>query len=187
MATWVRFWVMVWTRLARLDVVVAGVDTVPLNGPVIVVGDHRSFYDPLIWSIAIQRNGAMLATWGLWLNPFFVLIVLLRGDIPVRRRNKMARDDAFIKARDVLQWGGAVGLFPDGKIVRSGVHEWRRGFARLALETQAPIVVVSIDGLDYWWNSQKQIRVTFSRCISYLEYKDMNEAELAQYAMDLRS
>ncbi len=186
-AAWVRFWVTVWTRIVRLDVVITNTDTVPLTGPVIVVGDHRSMYDPLIWSIAIRRNGAMLATWGLWFNPFIALAVILRGDIPVRRRSGTARRRVFEKAKAVLECGGAIGLFPDGRIVRSGVHEWRLGFARLALETKAPIVVVSIENLSYWWNWRKQIRVTFSPLVIYTEYSDMNEAELARHVMSLRS
>ena len=75
------------------------------------------------------------------------LLVAL-GAFPVRRGASDA--DALETARVILRQGGLLSLFPEGTRVRepTALGEPRRGAARLALETGAPLVPAAITGTD---------------------------------------
>ena len=89
------------------------------------------------------------------------------GAFPVRRGSADA--DALETARVILRQGGLLSLFPEGTRVRDrdGLGEPRRGAARLALETGAPLVPAAITGTDRLFlgplPKPKRVQLAFAR------------------------
>jgi 1-acyl-sn-glycerol-3-phosphate acyltransferase len=69
--------------------------------------------------------------------------------IAINRAGGAASNTALDAARRVLEEGGLFGIFPEGTRSRNGLlHKGHTGFARLALQTGAPIVPVGIIDTD---------------------------------------
>ena len=69
--------------------------------------------------------------------------------IPVRREQPGDLAGAFEQAREVLDAGKVLAIFPEGTRPRDGqLHRGHSGAAHLALETGAPLIPVGIIGTD---------------------------------------
>ena len=107
------------------------------------------------------------------------LLVAL-GAFPVRRG--AADEDALETARVILRQGGLLSLFPEGTRIRDpeGLGEPRRGAARLALETGAPLVPAAITGTDRLFigplPKPKRVQVAFAEPIPVHELEPTPEA-----------
>ena len=124
--------------LYRLEL--RGHEHVPVDGPLVVVGNHESILDPFIVSAAISRPIRYLAKSELWSVPLLPWWLASVEAIPVERgKSDVAAIAAAIAA---LESGEAVGLFPEGGVMRDG--PWLRGAARMALATGAPILPVRL-------------------------------------------
>jgi 1-acyl-sn-glycerol-3-phosphate acyltransferase len=101
-------------------------------------------------------------------GPWGRLLVRL-GAFPVRRGESDA--EALETAREILRQGGLLALFPEGTRVREPdeLGEPKRGAARLALETGAPLVPAAITGTDHLFlgplPKPKRVQVAFSEPI----------------------
>lgn len=118
-------------------------------GPVIVVGNHRSVLDGPLLALEAWRSGRqlrMMGTAGVFTAPVVGRLLLSMGMVPVKRRSTEAAS-ALEGARQLLDAGEAVGLFPEGRIVAcegGALGELRPGAARLALETRTPVVCAGL-------------------------------------------
>jgi len=124
--------------LYRLEV--RGLEHVPDNGPLVVVGNHESILDPFIVSAAISRKIRYLAKSELWNVP---LLPWWLASVEAIRVERGKSDVAAIaSAIAALEAGEVVGLFPEGGVMREG--PWLRGAARMALATGTPILPVRL-------------------------------------------
>ena len=124
--------------LYRLEV--RGVENVPADGSLVVVGNHESILDPFIVSAAISRPIRYLAKSELWSVPLLPWWLASVEAIPVERGKSDV--DAIASAIAALEEGEVVGLFPEGGVMREG--PWLRGAARMALATGTPILPVRL-------------------------------------------
>jgi 1-acyl-sn-glycerol-3-phosphate acyltransferase len=122
----------IWLRLRS-----AGSERVPLEGPVILAPNHKSEWDPFLVASCIPRRMSFMAKAELF-SPPLARPLLWLGAFPVRRGR--SDSEAIATARSILEQGGALLLFPEGKLVRKPFELGmpRRGVGRLALETGAP-------------------------------------------------
>ena len=107
---------------------VEGLDKVPLDGPLLVVPNHDSQMDPVIVGIALNKRRQLryLARANLWKIRGLGPVLNGMRQIPIERG---AGDrGALSKAEEALREGGAVCVFPEGKLslgqrlrARSGV------------------------------------------------------------------
>jgi 1-acyl-sn-glycerol-3-phosphate acyltransferase len=127
-------------RVYRLDV--RGLERLPASGPLLVAANHASLVDPFVLGAAIPRSLRFLAKAELWRLPLLDRVLDSLGGIPVDR----GRGDltAMRRAREALDAGEAVAVFPEGTVRRGG--PWLRGAARLALGTGATLVPVRLVG-----------------------------------------
>src|SRR5579875_538525 len=72
-------------RWARLEV--RGLDALPAHGPVLVVGDHDSYWDPIAVAVAAKevRQIRALAKSTLWKNRAIGALMTEMGHIPIER------------------------------------------------------------------------------------------------------
>src|SRR5262249_41867333 len=123
-----------------------GVENIPASGAVIIAGNHPSYLDPLLVGLPIKRTIRFMAWDALFRVPLLGQIIKAVGAFPVDIR-KGKGESAFREAMRVLNEGDALGIFPEGKrSEQAAMGELRTGVARLAIETGAPIVPVTIGG-----------------------------------------
>jgi 1-acyl-sn-glycerol-3-phosphate acyltransferase len=127
---------------------VAGSDNVPTAGAVIIAPNHKSFFDAFFVAACTSRRIRFMGKAELFEGRHGRLLVRL-GAFPVRRGE--TDEEALETARVLLAKGEALALFPEGTRVRDpgSLGTPRRGAARLALETGAPLVPTAITGTEH--------------------------------------
>ena len=154
---WWRFGIAVvgfsWHILFRLRV--EGADRVPL-GPAIVAGNHVSALDGVALALTTSsRSGRMtrfLVAAEFFRKLWYGWALRLYRQIPLRRgqRDQGALDVAI----DTIRGGALAGIFPEGTVnpePGGGLMRGRKGLARIALATDAPVVPVGIWGTQARW------------------------------------
>ena len=139
----------------RFDI--QGAENIPVNGPAIVVGNHRSYFDPLAIGFLLAKVGRPLRFLGkkeVFDAPIVGDLVKALGGIRVERGS--GSDEPLQAAKDALDMGELVALMPQGTIPRGPaffdpVLKGRWGAARLAEMTGAPIIPVGIWGSEQVW------------------------------------
>ncbi len=131
-----------WVRLE-----VSGLEALPTSGPVLVVGNHDSHWDPVTVGVAAIRRRQIkaLAKADLWKVRGLAPVLNGMGQIPIERGVGDAA--ALARAIEELRRGSCIGVFPEGTRSRGKVLRARSGVGRLALEVpEAKLVCVAIEG-----------------------------------------
>jgi 1-acyl-sn-glycerol-3-phosphate acyltransferase len=124
-----------------------GVESLPSEGPLLVVGNHDSHWDPIMVGIAARKRRQIraLAKSTLWDVKGLGPILNGMGQVPIKRGAGDA--DALAKAIEILRAGACIGVFPEGTRSRGKVLRARSGVGRLALEVpEAHVSLVAIEG-----------------------------------------
>jgi 1-acyl-sn-glycerol-3-phosphate acyltransferase len=131
-----------WGRLET-----AGEEHLPLHGPLLVIGNHDSYWDPVAIGIAGRRRRQIraLAKSTLWNIKPLAPILNGMGQIPLERG---AGDTGALDAAIAqLRAGACVGVFPEGTTTRGRTLRARSGIGRLALAVpEAKLVCVATTG-----------------------------------------
>jgi 1-acyl-sn-glycerol-3-phosphate acyltransferase len=133
------------TSWGRLEV--EGLDQLPAEGPVLLVGNHDSHWDPVAVGIAAirRRQVKALAKSTLWDVRGLGPVLDGMGQIPIKRGAGDA--GALSQAIEELRAGACIGVFPEGTRSRGEALRARSGAGRLALEVpEAKLVCVAIEG-----------------------------------------
>jgi 1-acyl-sn-glycerol-3-phosphate acyltransferase len=130
----------------------AGEERLPAEGGAVVAGNHPSYLDPVLLTVASARPIRFMAWEALFKVPLLGSVMRGFGAFPVDTRPGRGRE-AFAQAKALIEAGEVVGLFPEGKRSRAGWMEpaLRDGAARLALETGVPLLPVTIVGAFRVW------------------------------------
>ena len=150
-----RLPVRAWGRLA-----VEGLDALPEAGPVLVVGNHDSHWDPVTVGVAAIRRRQIkaLAKSTLWDVRGLSPVLDGMGQIPIERGAGDA--GALSRAIEELRAGACIGVFPEGTRSRGRVMRARSGVGRLALEVpEAKLVCVAIEGTTGYTGFPRRPRV----------------------------
>lgn len=113
------------------------------KGAKIIAPNHPSTTDPFLIALLANERVYILIDETLFRVPVLGAYLERTGHVPVVRDQG---GPAYNRARELLQSGYTVVVFPEGAIspLDGGFHTPRTGMARLALETGAPIVPVGI-------------------------------------------
>ena len=132
-----------------------GVEHVPDRGPVIIAGNHPSYLDPVLVGLPLRRQIKFMAWDALFRVPLLGLMIRALGAFPVDI-GKGKGESAFREALRVLKEGEVLGIFPEGQRSESGpMGDLKLGVARLAVDTGAQVVPVTIGGAFRAWPKWK--------------------------------
>ncbi len=128
------------TRIKR-----SGTPPAPGKGPYLFVGNHRSYFDPIVVLAdvtALPISKAEVARW-----PFIGFAARQTGVLFVKRERFESRKKTLEAMREKLQQGYSILLFPEGTTSETGhkLLPLRPGSFRLAAELNIPVVPFAIE------------------------------------------
>ena len=115
-------------------------------GPLIIIGNHQSIFDPTLISTSIPRRTSFLAKKAAFRGPVLSWFLRSYGAFPLDREGPDIR--AYRWALRQLERDQVIVLFPEGTRTKGGMRRARTGVARLALKTQAPLLPVGMTGTE---------------------------------------
>ncbi|HEY1596209.1 MAG TPA: lysophospholipid acyltransferase family protein [Thermoleophilaceae bacterium] len=132
-------------RWGRLEV--EGLELMPEHGPVLLAGNHDSYWDPIAIGVAAlpRRQIRALAKSSLWKIKGLGGVLDGMGQIPIDRGK--GDQNAMGRAIDELRGGACIGIFPEGTRSLGRELRARSGFGRLAEAVpEAEVVCVAVTG-----------------------------------------
>lgn len=144
-------WLATWFRWH-----IEGLENIPRKGPAILAINHIAYLDPLAASYVVDRVKRVprfLAKAELFDDKRIAWILRGIGQIPVKRGSATA-PMALDAALAALERGQLVVIFPEGTITDDpDLHpmEGKTGLARLALQSDAPVIPAAIWGTSNIW------------------------------------
>lgn len=144
------------------DIEIQGLENFP-DGPAIVVGNHRSYFDPTVMGLLVARAGRSARFLGkkeVFDAPVLGQMASAMGGIRVDRGT--GSNEPLEKAIDALKAGEVVVIMPQGTIPRGPaffdpVLKGRWGAARLASASGAPILPVGLWGTEKVWPRNQRL------------------------------
>jgi 1-acyl-sn-glycerol-3-phosphate acyltransferase len=135
---------------------VEGIANIPSTGPAILAFNHVSVLDGPVLAIEVARRRRRESRFLVAAEVFHRLLVgwLLRSfdQIPIRRGEADA--GALDEAIATVENGAIAAIAPEGRVNDAadvGLQRIRRGTARLALPTGAPVIPVGLWGTNIRW------------------------------------
>jgi 1-acyl-sn-glycerol-3-phosphate acyltransferase len=149
-----------WGRLR-----VTGLELLPLDGPVLVVGDHDSYWDTVATGIAAmaRRQIRALAKSSMWKNKLLGAVLTGMGQVPIERGS--GDSGALDRAIEELRNGACIGIYPEGTRSLGRALRARSGVGYLARAVpEATIVGVACSGtvaIPRFPRARPRVRVEF--------------------------
>ena len=132
-------------RWGRLEV--SGLEELPARGPILLAGNHDSYWDPVAVGVAAlgRRQIRALAKSSMWKINGLNRVLDGMGQIPIDRGK--ADEAALGRAIAELRGGACIGIFLEGTRSRGRPLRARSGFGRLAEAVpEAQVICCSIVG-----------------------------------------
>ncbi len=126
---------------------VRGLENVPGQGGLVLVSNHKSYWDPVIVGCALPKSRQVffMAKADLFKIPLLGTIIDKLGAFPVKRGG--ADRSAIRTALNYLAGGEIVGIFPEGTRHKAeGMLEPHLGAAMLATRAGVPVLPVALIG-----------------------------------------
>jgi 1-acyl-sn-glycerol-3-phosphate acyltransferase len=133
---------------------VEGLEHVPPSGAVILASNHLAVADSFYLPLVVNRRITFLAKaeyftgTGIkgWFTRWFYTVA---GQVPIDRTDADSAAAALTTAQRILDEGKLLGMYPEGTRSPDGrLFKGKTGLARLALETQVPVIPVAMIGTD---------------------------------------
>ena len=151
---------------AKFDI--DGIEHIPASGPAIIVGNHRSYFDPVAMAVTIARTDRTVRFLGkkeVFDAPVVGQIAAALGGIRVDRGT--GSDEPLKAAAEALEAGDMVAVMPQGTIPRGKafykpVLKGRWGAARLAAlantsKQSVPVIPIGLWGTEKVWPRSARI------------------------------
>jgi 1-acyl-sn-glycerol-3-phosphate acyltransferase len=126
---------------------ITGREHVTESGPCVLAANHVSVMDGFFLGIAVTRQVRFMAKAELYRVPIVKQILHAAGAFPVQRGADAGR--AVAAGVELLERGACVGVFPEGTSLPDQKRGYKRGAARLALASGAPLIPVALIGTEF--------------------------------------
>jgi 1-acyl-sn-glycerol-3-phosphate acyltransferase len=126
---------------------VRGVDNIPKDGGLCIVGNHSGIFDIALLLAYVGRPMAFIAKKEFLYVPFLNMWIVLLGGSFVDRKSPRQALKTISKGIKHIKAGGAMIIFPEGTRSKGrGILPFRPGALKLATQAGCPIVPVAISG-----------------------------------------
>lgn len=126
------------------DIKIMGEENYPLQGPLIVVGNHVAIMEAVMLMVFAPWQIEMLGSADIPHEKFNQIISDLYGYIPVNRGH--VDRSALRAALKVLEQKGIIGIFPEGGIWEPGFMRAQTGVAWLSYHSNTPVLPIGFSG-----------------------------------------
>ena len=127
----------------------------PTEGPLLVLANHQSMFDPVLVGLSSRRYLSYLARKNLFEQPVLAPLIRSLNAIPIDRG---LGKDGIRAVLDALGQGQAVLIFPEGERTHNGeVQPLKAGVSLLLKNLKCPIVPVGIAGAYAAWGRQTKL------------------------------
>jgi 1-acyl-sn-glycerol-3-phosphate acyltransferase len=150
-----------------------GLDHLPEDGPCVIVCNHVSYVDAVVIAATVRRPIRFVMDHRIFRVPLLSFIFRTMRTIPIApaKEDPAMKDQAFASAREALEAGEIVGIFPEGKLTDTGeMNPFRPGVQQIVAATPVPVIPMALSGL---WGSffsrshegkaMRRVRGVFSR------------------------
>ncbi|MBE0700872.1 MAG: 1-acyl-sn-glycerol-3-phosphate acyltransferase, partial [Acholeplasmataceae bacterium] len=177
--------------ILRLKVTVEGLENIPLDSPLVVYSNHKSYTDafsileffPRPLTLTPKKSVMKIPIVNLWLKSYDVF--------PINRSNHRETAKDLDKAIQTVKNGHAILLFPEGSIgdrLKDQVNTMKAGSFKLALKSGANILVVKLEGNDLV-RRRAPFKISYRKVvikplIMHESIANMSTQEIANLVMD---
>jgi len=124
---------------------IKGKENIPSQGSAVMIANHVSLWDPVVFACSIDRTVHFMAKEELFKVPIIGKLFPALCAFPIKRGQ--ADRNALRIASKLLNNGEVLGLFPEGTRSKTGdLLPFHPGAALFALRSGAPIIVIYITG-----------------------------------------
>ncbi|MCD4784695.1 MAG: 1-acyl-sn-glycerol-3-phosphate acyltransferase [Candidatus Eremiobacteraeota bacterium] len=131
------------------DFQLKNVDNIPMEGPAAIIMKHQSWVDIIAAGGIIPRAatymgkyelmenifgdfpGSLLFHIGKIINPFSSWVLRSLGMIPINRDNPARMISSFKEMRKMLEKGDCIVVYPEGKVVKNRMGDFKSGLIRM--------------------------------------------------------
>jgi 1-acyl-sn-glycerol-3-phosphate acyltransferase len=136
---------IIFKLIFRLKII--GRENIPKTGPFVIVANHLSLLDGFVLVSFVRAKITFMSAAYLFKMPFVGNVLRGVGAIPVQGKGSDIK--LIKKAMKVLQTGGVLGIFPEGRITNEkDDFSAKAGAAYLAIKADVPIIPMAIKGAD---------------------------------------
>lgn len=164
----IRFmgWLLIHT-VYHIEII--GAERVPERGPALLTPNHVSFVDALLINSTVQRFIRFVMIKSIYQIPVLKPVLGIMDVIPIApKEGRESVMRSLNQARQRLQQGHVVCIFPEGKLTESGaMNEFKPGFETIMQGLDCPIIPVymhnvwgsifSFEGGKYFWKLPKRL------------------------------
>ncbi len=150
-----------------------GLEHLPDEGPCVIVCNHVSYVDAVVIAASVRRPIRFVMDHRIFRVPVLSFIFRTMRSIPIApaKEDATMKDRAFATAKEALEAGEIVGIFPEGRLTETGeMNPFRPGVAQIVAATPVPVIPMALSGL---WGSffsrshrgraMRRVRGIFSR------------------------
>ena len=142
-----RSWSRVLFLAAGVRLEVDGLDRLRRDGPVVLVSNHTSLFDPPALLLAIPRPIHFIAKRSLFFVPLFGQAIWAAGMIPIDRGDRGRAVASMDRAAERVRRGASVLVFAEGTRSRDGqLKTFKKGAFILAIQAGVPVQPLAITG-----------------------------------------
>lgn len=139
-------------RFLRIKVDVKGMERIPQNTRFLLVGNHRSNFDPIItWNVFKQYDLAFISKESNFKIPIFGRFIRKCCFMAIDRENPKNALKTVINASELLKNNEvSVAVYPEGTRNKENKEllPFHNGVFKISQKAKVPIVIVAIDGTE---------------------------------------
>lgn len=171
-------------KISGADLKITGAENIPLDEPVLYVGNHQGNMDvPILYSTAPQTM-AFVAKKEMEKIPLLGYWMKERGCVFINRDNARSSLKAINQAIESLKSGNSIAVFPEGTRSKGPeIGDFKSGSLRISIKSGVKVVPVTFKDsyklLENGKNTPAKVSVHYSDPIDSRDFKDTNQLATA--------